>query len=162
MTRARTLARTGSAVVVTALAGSVATSPDSSWYRSLDLPSWQPPTVAFPIVWTLLYADIAATTGVALDRLAKDGDQRGRRALWGALGLNLALNAGWSALFFRAHRPGLAALESALLTASSADLARRVSRASPAAGRALAPYAVWTGFATVLSATISRRNRTRA
>ena len=161
MSRARNLTRTGAAVAATAIVGSVATSPDSRWYRSLDLPSWQPPKAAFPIVWTLLYAAIVATTTSALDRLDEERDDRARRALWTSLGVNLALNAGWSVLFFRVH-PGLAALESAVLTASSADLARRVSRSSPAAGKALAPYAVWTGFATVLSATISRRNRTRA
>jgi tryptophan-rich sensory protein len=36
-------------------AGFLGTKPDTAWYRSLDKPSWQPPPVAFPLVWTPLY-----------------------------------------------------------------------------------------------------------
>ena len=36
----------------------MATTPDSEWYQQLDKPSWQPPPIAFPLVWTPLYADI--------------------------------------------------------------------------------------------------------
>ena len=49
--------------------------------------------------------------------------------------------------------------ESALLTASGLDLARRSARVNRPAGAALLPYAAWCGFATVLSAAIARRNR---
>ena len=45
-----------------------------------------------------------------------------------------------------------------MLAASSADLVRRAHKASPEKGVVLAPYAAWTGFATVLSAVIARRN----
>src|SRR6478736_2815876 len=58
-TAMRNLALTSAATVATVAVGSLATKPDSTWYRSLDLPDWQPPTLAFPIVWTALYAGIA-------------------------------------------------------------------------------------------------------
>jgi hypothetical protein len=38
-----TLARTALAIGATAVTGGLGTDPTSSWYRSLDKPSWQPP-----------------------------------------------------------------------------------------------------------------------
>ncbi|MCU1538275.1 MAG: TspO/MBR family protein [Humibacillus sp.] len=157
-TALRNLALASAATVATAVVGSLATKPDSRWYRSLDLPDWQPPALAFPIVWTALYTDIAASSATALNAFDKNGDREGRSAYLKAFGTNLALNAAWSAVFWRSRRPWVAAAEAALLTASSADLARRAGGATKGAGIALSPYAVWCGFATVLSAAIARRN----
>lgn len=159
--------RTGevvTAVAATAVAGSLATDPRSDWYRSLDKPPWQPPALAFPVVWTALYADVAATaTGTLVDLDRRAASERSaaaqatdfRRALW----VNLALNAGWSASFFRARRPAVAAVHSAVLTLSTADLARRAGTVDRRRGWALVPYAAWCGFATVLSSALARRNR---
>lgn len=160
-TALRNLALTGAAVTAAAVVGSLATQPDSRWYRSLDLPAWQPPKAAFPIVWSLLYADLAASTAATLTGLDREGEgaARKRRTYLAAVGANLALNAGWSVVFWRARRPGAAALESAVLTASGADLVRRSAAVNPVAGRALVPYVAWCGFAALLSAAIERRNR---
>ncbi|RIK15952.1 MAG: TspO protein [Acidobacteria bacterium] len=157
--RMTTLLRTSAAVAATAVAGAVATDPDSLWYRTLRKPDWQPPGPAFPAVWTPLYADIAVTSAVALDRLEAAGRHGERAAYRRALAVNLALNAGWSWLFWRSRRPWLAAAECAVLAVSSADLVRRTSRASRGAGLALAPYAAWCAFATALSTTIAVKNR---
>jgi tryptophan-rich sensory protein len=163
----RNLAITGAAVAASAVVGSLATRPDSRWYRSLDPPAWQPPKAAFPIVWTLLSADIAASAAAALTGIDRGaGDEPGRspearRRYLAALGANLTLNAGWSVLFWRARSPGLAALEAAALTASSGELVRQTARVNPIAGGALVPYVGWCGFATVLTAAIHRRNRRR-
>ena len=145
-------------VTATAVAGGLATDPDSTYYRTLDKPSWQPPPPVYGIVWTPLYADIALSAGHAIARLGDEGRLRERRNLIVALALNLALNTGWSWLFFRNHRPWLAAAECAVLTAGSADLARRVGAVDRRAGLALAPYPVWCGFATALTVAIARRN----
>jgi len=157
-TALRNLALTSAATVLTAVVGSLATQPNSTYYRSLDLPDWQPPAAAFPVVWTALYADIAASSATVLNAYDKAGDAQGRSDYLKAFGTNLAINAGWSAVFWRSRRPWAAAAHAALLTASSADLARRAGRASRGAGIALSPYAVWCGFATVLSGAIARRN----
>jgi uncharacterized protein YbjT (DUF2867 family)/tryptophan-rich sensory protein len=160
-TALRNVALAGGAVVASAVLGSLATKPGSRWYRSLDLPPWQPPPVAFPIVWTRLYAGIAASAAATLTELDRRGDTDGRRSYLSAFGANLALNSAWSIVFWQARRPDLAALESAVLTASGADLARRSARTNRVAGAALVPYAAWCGFATVLSAAVARRNRGR-
>ncbi|WP_336031856.1 TspO/MBR family protein [Geodermatophilus sp. FMUSA9-8] len=137
-------------VVLTALLGAAGTDVSSDWYRRLDTPRWQPPGPVFGIAWTALYALLA----VAGARAGRSG--RGFRRAYAA---NLALNAAWPWVFFRAHRPPLAAAEAALLAASTADLARRAWSADRAAGALLLPYAGWTAFATALSTEIARRNR---
>ncbi|WP_210424382.1 tryptophan-rich sensory protein [Gephyromycinifex aptenodytis] len=145
---------TGAAAVI----GSIASDPKSSWYRSLDTPSWRPPAAAFPIVWTALFATIAGTSGSAVTALQDDDRSAEATAYWSALATNLGLNAAWSVFFFRARAPWVAAAGAAALTASSADLARRAGKASSTHRNLLLPYALWCGFATALSTEIARRN----
>ncbi|NKX54247.1 TspO/MBR family protein [Arthrobacter mobilis] len=159
--RPATLAWTAAAATATAVAGSIATDPSSRWYRSLRKPAWQPPSAAFPVVWTTLYADLAAASAAALGGLEEQSRAAERRRYRRALAANLVLNAGWSWLFFRSRRPWVAAAECAVLAASSADLVRRTAKVSPHAGAALAPYALWCGFATVLTTAIARLNSRR-
>jgi benzodiazapine receptor len=137
--------------VAAALVGGLATEPDSHWFRNLRTPSWYPPPQAFGIVWTGLYAGIGWASGEVLAR-------GGGRPFGRAYVVNLVLNTAWTPVFFRAHRPWAAAAESAVLTASTADLVRRAARVSPAAAAVLVPYAVWTAFATALTVAIARRN----
>ncbi|NUU33205.1 TspO/MBR family protein [Arthrobacter sp. C9C5] len=158
-----TVVWTAAATAATAAAGGLATDPDSPWYRQLRKPDWQPPAIAFPVVWTALYADLAVSSAVALD--SRDGADAGSKtrqqelaAYRSALAVNLALNASWSWLFWRARRPWLAAAECAVLTASSIDLVRRTYKLDRGAGAALAPYAAWCGFATALSTAVARLN----
>lgn len=163
-----TVVWTAAATAATAAAGGIATDPDGRWYRRLRKPDWQPPAIAFPVVWTALYADLAVTSAVALDSggaaagtpETPAGRTRRRElaAYRGALAANLVLNAAWSWLFWRARRPWLAAAECAVLTVSSVDLVRRTHRLNRGAGVSLAPYALWCGFATVLSTAIARLN----
>ncbi|WP_343990382.1 TspO/MBR family protein, partial [Terrabacter terrae] len=110
------------------------------------------------VVWTALYADIAASSAAALNAYDEAGDHEGRSTYLKAFGTNLALNTAWSVVFWRSRRPWLAAVHAAVLTASSADLARRAGSANRGAGIALSPYAAWCGFATALSTAIARRN----
>ncbi|OBK15730.1 TspO/MBR family protein [Mycobacterium asiaticum] len=155
-----TLAGTGSAVAAAAGTGSIASPRYSpAWFATIRKPKYQPPSVAFPVVWTTLYADIAVTSAATIDRLRDTGREDKARSYIAALAVNLVLNASWSWLFFRFHKLGAAAVGAAVLTASSADLARRAAEADPRAGAALSPYPLWCGFATVLSTHIWRLNR---
>ena len=149
----KTLAWTGLASGATALIGSLANT-RTAWYESLRKPSFQPPPVAFPLVWTPLYVDIAVSSAAVIDRAEEPA------AFERALAGNLALNAAWTWIFFRARAPRAATAECAVLALSSADLARRAYAVDRRAGLALVPYAAWTAFATVLSAAVARLNPT--
>jgi tryptophan-rich sensory protein len=107
----------------------------------------------------MLYADIAVTSATAIDRLRASGRDKGARNYVAALAANLVLNAGWSWLFFKYQKLGASAISTAVLAASSADLARRTAAADPRAGAALVPYPLWCAFATVMSCHIWVLNR---
>lgn len=148
-------------VGATALAGaaaSLATNPRSGWYRGLAQPAYLPPSRAFAVVWPVLYTAIPAVASLSLADLAERGEEDERHAYRRSLGVNLALNATWSFTFFRARKLTAATVHAAALAASSADLVRRSWKVSPEKGCVLAPYALWTGFACVLSGAAARRN----
>ncbi|MFJ6904662.1 cytochrome d ubiquinol oxidase subunit II [Streptomyces griseoluteus] len=142
------------AVTATAVAGARATRPDARWCRELNTPDWQPPPWAFGAVWTPLYASLAVAGGRALG--AAHGPQR--KALAGELAANLALNAGWSNLFFRLRSPLAGLAGTLLLDASNVRLLARVARTDRKAAVVLLPYAVWCAYATCLNASIVARN----
>jgi integrase len=75
-----TLAWTTAATVAAAAAGGAATDPNSGWYLRLRKPGWQPPALAFPVVWTALYADLAVSSAVALDSAATKDVTAGRNS----------------------------------------------------------------------------------
>ena len=152
---AKTYLATGAATATAAVAGSVATDVDSAWYRSLDLPEWQPPGQVIGQVWTVLYTLTAGATGRAWNRAGRA--QRRRLAL--ALGVNLALNAAWPWVFFRWHRPVLGVAVIGVLEASTVALTREVARTDRKAAVALLPYVGWNAFALVLNTTIAAANR---
>lgn len=155
----RALLGTAAAVTTCAVVGSFATQPRSQWYLSLKKPAWQPPPAAFPIVWTTLYAAIAVASGSVLQQLEDQGRTAEATAFRRALGTNLALNAGWSFVFFRSRQLPASTLAAVVLAASSADLARRATRHSKPAGLLLGLYAAWTQFATALAAAVWLLNR---
>jgi tryptophan-rich sensory protein len=130
-----------------------------SWYSKLRKPPYVPPNAVFPVAWTTLYTDIAVTSAATVDRLRDNDDDANARAYLAALGVNLALNASWSWVFFKSRKLGPAAAVAAALTVSSADLTRRAAATDPKLGAALAPYPLWCAFATVMSTDIWRRNR---
>lgn len=153
---------TSAAVVATALVGASASSgADDPWFQELRKPSFQPPPIAFPIVWPILYAAIAVAGVQTLDALEQPGRGDQAAAYRRALGVNLSLNAAWTWLFFKARRPLVATVESAVLTGTTVDLLRRGRTAAPRAQLLLLPYLAWTVFATALTGRISRLNRGR-
>jgi tryptophan-rich sensory protein len=107
-------------------------------------------------VWTALYAEVTIASAAAMAELPKDEST----SYATALAANMTLNAGWSALFFRGHQPWLAALDSAALTASGLDLARRARPTGAGKAVGLGAYAAWSAFATALTVAIALRNRT--
>jgi benzodiazapine receptor len=148
----RTLIPNALAVLATGVLGGLASRPaQSAWYAALRKPPYQPPRQAFPIVWPILYADIAAVSASTLDDLGDRGQKDARRAYTAALTANLVLNAGWSWLFFTKRRLGTSALAAGVLAISSADLTRRAVEVRGTRAAPLALYPLWCAFATALS-----------
>ena len=151
----RPIALTSLLTAAAAAVGSLGTTPDSDWYRSLDRPPWQPPGIAFPLVWTPLYALIGWGTGRAIEH-APEGE---RTRLWALTGADLAVNAAWCWAFFDRESPRAGLATIVVLNGLNVALVREAARHDRTAAVALTPYAAWTGFATLLNASIWRRNR---
>ena len=151
--RISTLIATGTSVAAAAAVGSLASKPavESNWYARLRKPRYQPPAAVFPVVWPLLYADIAVVSASTIDELHDRGDTGKLRAYLAALGVNLVLNAGWSRLFFNRRAYAASAAAAAALAASSADLTRRAVAVRGTGAAALGLYPIWCAFAAVLS-----------
>jgi translocator protein len=151
---------TAAAVGATATVGGRANRGDQSgWYARLKKPRFQPPRQVFPIVWPMLYLDIAATSASTIDGWKAQGKPDKARIYTALLAANLGLNSSWTWLFFRRRKLGGAAVAAGALTVSSADLTRRAIHARGATGAALAPYPLWCAFATLLSTRIWWLNR---
>lgn len=136
--------------------GSAATATSvSTWYRGLNKPAWNPPGWIFGPVWTLLYILMA----IAAWRVWRQSEGTAARVtlLW--FGVQLALNALWSVLFFGLQRPGLAFAEVIVFWAILVGLLVRFWRADRIAGALWSPYVAWVSFATVLNGTIWWLNR---
>jgi tryptophan-rich sensory protein len=143
-------------VVVGGISGLLTTSAIRGWYRTIERPGWNPPDWVFGPVWTTLYVMM----GVALVQVVRSPAPGTRRAVAiGLFGLQLALNFGWSWIFFVNHDLDGALVEIlALWLAIAATIAAFATVRRSAAGL-LVPYLAWTTFATILTAAIWRLNR---
>jgi benzodiazapine receptor len=124
-----------------------------SWYVGLAKPSWNPPSWLFGPVWTVLYA-MMAVAGWLVWRRGGAASQLALR--WFAI--QLALNVGWSAVFFGLQLPGRAFVEILVLWLAIAATLVASWKVSRAAGILLAPYILWVSFAAILNFTIWRLN----
>lgn len=122
-----------------------------AWYRGLDKPSWTPPDIAFPLVWTVLYLLMA----LAAARVAAHDDNAMALALWA---LQIALNTLWSGVFFGLHRIRTGAIVLVLLCFAVAATAIAFYRHDTIAAVMMLPYLAWGSYALALNLSILRRN----
>lgn len=143
-------------LIVGALGGLATASSLESWYPSLAKPSWTPPSWVFGPAWTVLYL----LMGLAAWRVWRLGpaDPAVRGAL-GLFALQLVFNLAWSVLFFGFQRIDLALMEVVVLLALILVTALRFGRLDRISGWLLAPYFLWTTFATTLNASVWWLNR---
>lgn len=128
--------------------------PDA-WYRALKKPSWNPPDRVFGPVWTVLYLLMAAAAWLIW---RKFGIAEAVVPL-GFFILQLALNAGWSWLFFGRHEPRLAFGDLCLLWIVILVTLILFWARVTLAGALLLPYLAWVSFAGVLNWTVWKLNK---
>lgn len=149
------LAGFGALTVGAAVIGGLATSRGKGlWYRLLRKPSWNPPDWVFGPVWTVLYGMIA-TSGWRVWRKPPSRERSAALGLWGA---QLALNTGWTLLFFGEHQKAAALADLGLLIGSVGAYSGVAAKVDRPAALLMVPYLGWTSFAGALNAEIVRRN----
>ncbi len=139
-------------VTIVGAAPSVFSSPDTPWFRALEKPWFYPPTIAFPVVWTLLFILLGIAlwlvwrsdaTGVASRSVLRPPDAVQRRL---------------DAHLLRARGPaGRAGDRRRPLDARRRDDPRR-SAVDRRAAALLIPYLAWVTFAAVLNFELWRLN----
>ncbi len=141
-------------LAVAAAGGAVTATSVGTWYAGLAKPAFNPPNWVFGPVWTALYLMMAFAGWRVWRRLRA----REVRLALGAWALQLALNLGWSFVFFGARLIGAALAEIALLLAAILATAVLFWRIDRVAGALFVPYAAWVAFATALNAALWHLN----
>ncbi|KAF9534257.1 TspO/MBR-related protein [Crepidotus variabilis] len=139
---------------------------NSNWYSNLVAPPGRPAREAFPFVWSLLYLSMGYASHVAVKSLDSAVLPANRDDLHTGIALyygQLALNCLWSPIFFGTHSPGIALVDSVLLTGTTWYMTKLLDRPTNAkATYFLLPYCAWLGYATYLNAGtwwLNRSNR---
>jgi len=147
-------------LVITLTIGFVAsifTRPEiDGWYATLKKPSFNPPDLAFPLAWTILYISIAIAAYLVWK-------QRNRsvayRTTAGIYVIQLLLNFSWSIVFFGMHQVFGALVIIILLWISIIFNINWFGKFSKSAAWLLVPYILWVSFAGLLNLNIYLLNR---
>ena len=115
-------------------------------YSEIVRPPLSPPSVLFPIVWTILYVLMGISAYIA------DEESGGRNAeVLFPYYIQLAVNALWGIIFFRFRLFGAAALWLIMLIVWVISMINGFDRVSKKAALLQIPYLVWCGFALYLN-----------
>ena len=139
------------AALVFAAASSGAAFKPTEWYFQLRKPSWTPPPLVFPIVWTILYTGIAIAGWLVWQ-------EAGLSLAIVAWGVQLVLNAAWSWMFFGLKRLGLAFIDVLALLASIVVFIVASQPISPTASLLFVPYLIWVTTAATLNLRVLQLN----
>jgi tryptophan-rich sensory protein len=142
---------------VAVIGGLVTSSAIPGWYARLRKPSWSPPNWVFGPVWSALYALMAVAAWLAWRR----SEYRWSSPALRPYIAQLALNLGWTIIFFGFKRPGVAVGEIALLWASIAATMKAFWPVTRIGAVLLLPYLAWVSFASALNFAVWAANRKR-
>jgi len=112
----------------------------------------------FGPVWTVLYALMAVSAWMVWREREEDPDNSAIKPALQLFGVQLAVNALWSWVFFRWHLGALSVLTIIVLIALVSTVAVRFYRIRQAAGVLLVPYIAWLAYAGCLALVAWRRN----
>jgi benzodiazapine receptor len=139
-------------LIVGSLGGFATAEPVLTWYPTINKPSWTPPDWIFAPVWTVLFIMMA----VAAWLVWRTGDRIGPAMI--LFFSQLALNLGWSLLFFGARSPWLGLVEIVMFWCVLLVTVLAFFGRSTLAGILMLPYIAWVTFAAVLNFAIWRMN----
>lgn len=121
--------------------------PDTPWFAGLVKPAIFPPTIAFPIVWTILFVLI----GLSMAMVASAWGAHGRVAALAVFAVHFIITQGWSMVFFGMQDMMAALMLLGFGIASLAVALALIWRVRRTAALLLLPYLAWLCFAGVLN-----------
>lgn len=122
-------------------------------YNSLEKPFLAPPSIAFPIVWSILYILMGISYGILKSNFLVDSK------INFIYYLQLFVNALWPILFFTFKWRLFAALWIILLAILIIIMIVKFFKENRLAGLLQIPYLLWTLFATYLNISMYLLNR---
>lgn len=128
-----------------------------TWFPTQNKPFFNPPSWLFAPVWTLLYIAMGVAAGLVWHQFSSNEKNVKKALLF--FGIQLALNACWSYLFFGLHNPLLALVEIVLLWLFIFETYKQFKIINKTAGYLFIPYLAWVSFASILNASIWWLNR---
>lgn len=129
------------------LIGSATQSSVDGWYGTLTPPPLTPPDIAFPVMWTMLYALIAAAGWFTW----RGRNEPGGRTLLILFAVYMALNWSWSFVFFGAHQLLAGFIWILALDAVAMLFIVRAWKTLRPAALLMIPPLLWTLFAAYLN-----------
>ncbi len=128
-----------------------------SLYRDIITPPLSPPSVLFPIVWTVLFILMGISAAIIyLDKDAKPADIDSALLTYA---LSLIVNFFWSIIFFNQRAFLLAFIWLLLLLFLIVRTIVKYYKINPTAAYLQIPYALWVTFAGYLTFAIWYLNR---
>ena len=122
-------------------------------YSTINKPAFSPPSIVFPIVWTILYVLMGISSYIIYSSDSADKT----RALK-IYALQLFFNFCWSILFFRYNLYLLSFLWLVILIVLICIMIKDFYKINPAAAYLQIPYLLWCIFAAFLNISIYTMN----
>ena len=127
----------------------------NTYAETATQPSFAPPDVLFPIVWTLLYA----LMGIGMARVQLHGTLPGRTEAGNLFIAQLIVNFFWPLVFFNAKVYGLTLAFLGFLWVLVARMLIVFRKEDRLAGTLQIPYLLWLSFALLLNEQVWQLNR---
>lgn len=126
-------------------------------YSELNTPPLSPPSILFPIVWTILYTLMGISSGLIFKNRERDIENTGLGLAYYAI--SLAFNFVWSIIFFNFRQFLFAFIWLIVLLYLIIRTVMSYKKVSPIAAYLQIPYAVWVAFAGYLNIAIYLLNK---
>lgn len=133
------------------------TSNNMNLYNEIITPPLSPPSILFPIVWTILYVLMGISSAMIYNQ-KEDYPKEVRNALI-VYAINLFLNFTWSIIFFNFKAYFFAFIWLLLMWATILTMIVKFYNIKPTAGYLQIPYLLWVTFAGYLNLSIFLLNK---
>ncbi len=135
--------------------GSIFTSSSvTTWYTTINRPTFNPPNWIFMPVWTILFILI----GLSFYLVWKKDFGKNKKTAIGIYAIQLILNLLWSLMFFGLESPIYGLITILILWIFIVANIISFFKITKTAGYLLFPYLAWVSFATILNAAILMLN----
>ena len=135
------------AVIAYAVLSGVWVGTDSSWYRSLEQPAWQPPPWVFGVIWPYNFVALAVVSSV----ISWQATPLRVGVLLTFLVVSIAAAIAWAYLFYVPHELASAAIALSAAAVLTVPIVVIAFLTGPLWGVLLLPYQIWVALAASLS-----------